>query len=121
MKTTRPAVWGWLAIFAFALLSACASLGVPPADTFAKRIAAGYVTVQTVSEGASKLLATGRITPDEARKVHAGLDDAIDGLDAARTLANTDISAAQTRLQSTITILTTLQAYLASKQGSPTP
>jgi hypothetical protein len=115
----RNPVLGWLAILAFALLSACASLGVPPADTFAKRIAAGYVTVNTVADGTAKLLSARRITLDEARKVHAGLDEALAGLDAARTLADTDLATAETRLLATIQVLTALQAYLATKQGNP--
>lgn len=115
----KSPVLGWLAILAFALLSACASLGVPPADTFAKRLAAGYVTVNTVSDSTAKLLAARRITLPEARKVHAGLDDALAGLDAARTLSNTDLGAAETRLQATVHVLTALQALLATKQGTP--
>jgi hypothetical protein len=118
--TARKPMFGWLAILvAFALLSACASLGVPPADTFAKRLAAGYVTVQTVAEGAAKLHAAGRITSDEARRVHAGLGDAVVGLDAAGALGSTDLAAAQTRLQASIQVLTALQAFLATKQGTP--
>jgi hypothetical protein len=118
MMMTRKPVLGWLAILAFAILSACSSLGVPPADTVAKRLAAGYVMVNTVADGASKLLATGRITPDEARRVHGGLQEAVAGLDAAGAIGATDPAAAQNRLQASITILTTLQAYLASKQGA---
>jgi hypothetical protein len=110
--------WGWLAIFAFAMLSACASLGVPPADTFAKRLAAGYVTVQTVADSAAKLHAAGRITSDEARHVRSGLQETLAGLDAARAVGATDPAAAQTRLQASIQMLTALQAYLSTKQGT---
>lgn len=102
---------------AVACLTACASLGVPPADTFAKKLAAGYATVQTVAESGRTLWAAGKLTGPQAQHVHDVNAEALAALDAAGTMAKTDLSAADTRLTTTITVLAGLQAFLATQQG----
>jgi hypothetical protein len=104
----------FLLTLAIACLSACAQLGVPTADTFAKKLVAGYVTVQTVAESTKALYLAGKITADEARRVHAANAEALVGLDAAASMLLSDPTAADTRLTTVIVALSSLQAFLAS-------
>lgn len=104
--------WGVLAI------TACAQLGVSPADTFNKKLAAGYVTVQTVGDGIEILARAGKITKSEGQNLLNSNKDALAGLDAAAVLARTSPVLAQDRLALTITALTVLQSYIATKQGT---
>lgn len=110
----------FLMLAAVALLTACAQLGVPPADTFQKRLAAGYTTVATVADSARTLLVTGRITPADAQRVEKTNTEALAGLDAAAQLAQTSPGQADTRLTVAITVLSGLQAFLAT-HGATTP
>jgi hypothetical protein len=108
----------WLATLAIAVLAACAQLGIAPADTFAKKLAAGYTSTTAVAQTATSLLIAGTITPAEAQRARDGNAKAITALDAAGLLAKTDLATAETRLQATILLLTELQAQLAAKQGA---
>lgn len=109
-----------LLALALVCLTACQSLGVPPADTFQKRLAAGYATVQTVADSTRSLLTAGKVTPSEAQRVQKANTEALAGLDAAATLARTDLTQADTRLTVAITVLSGLQAFLAT-HGATTP
>jgi len=98
-------------------LTACASLGVPPADTFNKKLAAGYATVQTVAESASTLWKAGKLTGPQAQHVHDVNAEALAALDVASSMSKTDMTGANNRLTATITVLAGLQAFLATQQG----
>jgi hypothetical protein len=100
-----------LLIFAF-VLQGCAELAP---DTFNKKLATGYATVQTVNQSASTLLASGKISKKDAQNVVDTSRTAIVGLDAAAELGKTDLGAANAKLTATIAILTALQTYLATK------
>lgn len=105
-------------VLAGALL-ACAGLGVPPADTYDKKVAAAYALVATVADGTTALVTAGKISKADAVNVKATADTAIAGIDAAKGMFETNPAAAQTKLTSTIAILTALQVYLAAHQGAP--
>ena len=109
-----------LILLAIACLTACQSLGVPPADTFNKKLAAGYATVQTVADSTRSLFAAGKIAPADAQRVQKANTEALAGLDAASALARTDMTQADTRLTVAITVLSGLQAFLAT-HGATTP
>jgi hypothetical protein len=98
-------------VIAFAA-SACAELAP---DTFNKKLATGYATVQTVNQSASTLLMAGKITKRDAQNVVDTSRTAVVGLDAAAQLGKTDLAAADAKLNATIAILTALQTYLATK------
>lgn len=104
------------AVWALAVLTACAALGLPTAQTFNERLAVGYGAVTAVRNSAATLVATGKITPDDAQNVQTQADNARAALDLARTAYRSgDTAGATTKLDTTATVLRALQAYLASK------
>jgi len=108
----RPQLF--LLAFALALLQACA--GLTP-DTFNKKLAAGYATVQTVNESAGSLLTANKISKKDAQNVVDTSRMAVAGLDTAAEIGKTDLSAGNAKLTATIAIVTALQAYLVTKGG----
>ena len=108
----------FLLLWGLVLLQACASLGTPPIDTFNKRVVVAYTTVQTVAESATVLQRAGKLNHEENLKVRYGLQDAMAGVKAAESLSKTDLGGAQTRLTTTIQLLTVLQSFVAAKQES---
>lgn len=109
----------FLVLLAATVLVACAGFDPSPADTFNKKLAAGYTTVAAVAETATTLVKAGKLSSDDARKVHAALVQVVAALDAAEQLAATDLAAAGSRLEISIALLTNLQAYLAAHKGVP--
>ena len=99
------------------LLTSCAQLGIPTADTFATRLAVGYSTVTQVRQSATVLLNAQKLTPADGDNVLKSTDAARAGLDVARTISAVDLSAANSKLTAVHTVLTALQAYLASREG----
>lgn len=99
------------------LLSACATLGVPQADTFNKRLAAGYVTVTGVRNTADTLLSASKITPEDAQNVNDQADNARTGLDLARQIHTSNPPAGDAKLDAVVTGLTALESYLAHAKG----
>lgn len=113
MKRTHPATW---LAFCFALLlAACAQLGVPEADTFNKKVFAGYNTVEGIAKTASDLRTAGKLSDGDRDNVVATARSAIQGLDLAKTLHASNPQAGNDKLTATITVLTALQAYLATR------
>lgn len=108
----------FLLLWGLVLLQACAGFGTPPIDTFNKRVAVAYSTIQTVAESAAILQRAGKLSPADVGKIRSGLHDVLDGTAAAEALAKTDLGGAQTRLTATIQVLTILQAFVAAKQES---
>lgn len=108
-----------VAVFLLALaLSACAALGVPTADTFNKKLISGYSTVQVVAKSASALRAAGKLSEVDRANVVDTNRQVLAGLDLARLTSQTDLAAAQSKLESTLLILTALESYLQTKQGA---
>jgi acyl-coenzyme A synthetase/AMP-(fatty) acid ligase len=101
-----------------ALLTACASLGMMPADTFNKRALNAYATVQTLSESAAVLYASGKLSTQDRDKIVQTNREVLAGLEVAVLAAKTDLGAASTKLESTLLILTALESYLQTKQGA---
>lgn len=111
------------------MLTACASLGVPPADTFNKRAAAAYTSIDTVAAGAAAALQAGQLSKSDAENVSA---TAKTGLAALKVATDLQLAAcppgpdgkqvvgcsaplAEQKLSATLAILTALQGYLATK------
>lgn len=114
MTRLHPTTW---LMFACALMfAACAQLGVPAADTFNKRLLAGYQTVETVASTASTLRTAGKLSDADRDNVVATSRTAIAGLDLAKQTHATNPQAGNDKLTATITVLTALQAYLATKE-----
>ena len=115
MKRLHPTTW--LMFVCALVLCACAQLGVPAADTFNKRLLAGYHTVDAVANTASALRAAGKLSDADRDNVVNTGRTAVAGLDVARMLHATNPQAGEDRLTATIAVLTALQTYLAT-QGS---
>jgi hypothetical protein len=103
--------------YLFLLLAAgCAALGLPTPEKFNERLAAAYVTATAIVDGTRIVLATKKITPDDAQNILKQTDNLVAALDVARSMSRSDPVAANTKLSATVTALTALQAYLASKE-----
>lgn len=98
------------------LLLGCASMGVPTPQTFRERIAAAYVTVTGIRQTTLTLLQAKKISPDDAGNVNQSADQARAGVDIARSIETVDPTGADNRLNASIAILESLQAYLGSKK-----
>jgi len=106
----------WLAFLALTFLPACAQLGLPTAQTFDQKLAVSYSTVTAARNSAVTLLSAGKITSDDAQNVQTQCDNIRSALDLARVAYKAgDTTTANTKLDTTITALTALQAYLTSK------
>lgn len=103
--------------YLFLLLAVgCAALGLPTPEKFNERLALAYSTATTIVEGTRVVLLTKKITPDDAQNILKQTDNLVAALDVARAMNKSDPVAANTKLSVTITSLTALQAYLASKE-----
>lgn len=122
--------WTALAVCCVALatgpLQGCTAMGLTPPsaaagatarDKFGDSLAAGYSAIAAAADIATSLYRSGKLSEDDARRVEADLNSALGTLKAAQALAATNLPAAQTRLNATLAVLTTLRAFLASKQG----
>src|SRR3990167_1885869 len=97
------------------LLAACAQLGLPTAQTFDQKLLVAYGTVGAVKKTTLSLLNADKIDVKDAENVQTQTDNVQAALDVSRGLAKTDLTAANNKLSATITILTALQSYLATK------
>jgi hypothetical protein len=97
------------------VLTACSALGIPSAENFSEKLAGGYVAVTGIRNTAANLLTAEKIDSADAQNIQNTSDNARAGLDIARTLQGSDPTAAENRLTATLTVLTALEAYLATK------
>jgi len=102
-------------------LSACATLGVPPADTFNKKLAAGYTMTTGARDATATLLSSGKLSASDAQNVQDQLNNARTGLDVARQVYATNPTAGDAKLDAVVTGLTALQAYLQSRTKGVAP
>ncbi len=102
-----------LAIVPFLLLlTACAALGVPKADTFNKQVVVANGLVESAAETAATLYSTGKISTEEKDEVHRQGVEARAGIELVRKLHATDPLAAENRINTIIVALTALQNRL---------
>lgn len=102
-------------VFVLATLVGCAFLGVPVADTFAKRATLALSNVTAVREATTNLVTAGAITADDAQNVQDQADTARAGIDLAITFAATDPTQAENRLAAAQVILDALKSYLQTQ------
>ena len=105
----------YLLAFACALLVACASLGLPTPTTMNEKIATAQGSVTQIRVTAAQLLTAKKISVHDAENVLKQTDAAADGIAVARTISAQDPNAAQAKLTAIVTVLTALNAYLATK------
>lgn len=96
-------------------LAACAQLGIPAADTFNKKLAAGYTAIAAVADATNNAVVSGALSKDDAKSVLSSARAAVQSLDLVATLNKTDPAGASTRLDLTIAAIGALQTYLISK------
>ncbi len=92
------------------------------AATASDAIAAGYVSVTQTRALALDLLREQTVTPEQAERANAQLDDARIALDSARVLlaaARPDSAAARTRVQSATAAIAAARALLATRKATP--
>ena len=98
------------------ILTACATLGLPTADSFKERVAVSYATVEGVSRSTIILLNAKVISINDAKNVVAQANNALAGIAIAESMAKTDMTAADAKLNAIRTILVALQAYITTKE-----
>lgn len=97
------------------LLSSCAYLGIPQAETFNAKLATGYITVTSVRETTTSLVSADAISPQDAANIQRTADAVRSGLDIAKTLG---AGAGDDKLASSLILLTELQKYVNSKKDN---
>lgn len=98
------------------LLTACAALGVPKADTFNKQVIVANSIVESVATTASSLHAAGKITDEEKDSVYQQGTEARAAIELVRQLHATDPLKAENRLSTIIIGLNALQSRLEMQQ-----
>lgn len=127
MKTTRLLTTAALAL----VLGACASLGVPPAQTFLDKALAAQLSATAVLRSADTLLNAGAIGVSDAKNARATVATANQAIDIATTAyviacpikpASLSVDtvctapSADAKLASAVAILTVVQTYLQTKE-----
>lgn len=111
----RSAQAAFLLLFTIAVLG-CAQLGLPTPTTMNEKIAAAQSSATQLRVTATQLLNAKTISSQDATNVLRTTDAATEGIAVALAMSASDPTGANTRLQTTITLLSTLQAYLATKK-----
>jgi hypothetical protein len=101
--------------FLLLVLSSCSLLGVATPQTFNERLAAGYTTVTAARDTTATLLSSSKLSASDAQNVQDQLNNARTGLDLARQVHATNPRAGNQKLDSVVTGLSALQAYLQSR------
>ncbi len=114
MKTLRSNFFAMLVMCM--LLTACAQVGLAPAESFDQKLAYGYSTVAAVRTSAADALKSGTITVSDAKQALVITDTARTALDAASEAnGHGDTTTAIGKLAMATAMLTQLQQYLQSK------
>ena len=98
------------------ILAACASLGVPQADTFNKRVVVANGIVESTAKTIETLFVAGKLSKDEAQQANDRAKDLATGIDVARQVYPTDPAGADDRLTAAITALNALNAFLETRK-----
>ena len=102
----------------FLLLTGCETLGIATPQTFNEKAAATLGTITTVRTTATSLLNQKRITAEDGQNVLVSTDAARTGLNVARSLHQSNPTAANQKLDAVRAGLTALQSYLAARERS---
>lgn len=109
---------GFMLYVAALLLSGCAQLGVPPANTFGERLAAGYALNAQIRSTATELLHEKKLSSSDGQNVLEQTNNARTGLDIAREISRVNVESADKKLTAVRTVMTALQAYLTLRKGN---
>lgn len=113
------AVLLWGAVIAVTALQGCEALGIQRAQTFSQRYAYALSQTTGLRTAAKQALTARTISTADAEYVLKLTDESRKLLDNAKRIADAgDAANGQTQLELAVTILTQLQAYLASRQST---
>lgn len=112
-RLQRAAALGFAVLF----ISACASAGLAPAQTFNEKLAYGYGVDTSILQATTKAVMAGNLSSSDAQKVLVDSDNAKHMLDAAAALAATDKAGANSKLALALAALTAVQDYMNTHQG----
>lgn len=93
------------------LVVGCAALGLPTPQSFNEKLLTAYSGVTTVRAAGDALIVAKKISSADAENVQKQADNVRAGLDIASSMQDSTLAAA--KLNSTVAILTALQAYQA--------
>jgi hypothetical protein len=96
-------------------LTACSSLGLTSPETFNQKALAAQNTVTAIASSALTLRQAGKLSDADRDNVVTTLRSAQQGIDLATLIYKQDPAGGMTKLDTTITVLSALQAYLATK------
>jgi hypothetical protein len=97
-------------------LASCASLGIPQADTFNKRVAVANSVIESTANTIQTLFVAGKLSKAESQKALDQTKSASAGIDIARKIRAEDPRGANNQLAAIITTLNALNVYLQSRQ-----
>ncbi len=104
-------------VLVFALLTACAQIGINPAQSLDQRLAYAYGANAAVLSTTADLVKSGAITKAEGKQVLIISDNARQVLDLARASEQvTDNATAESKLSMAMGILQSIQTYLKERQ-----
>jgi hypothetical protein len=98
------------------LITGCAALGVPKADTFNKQVIVANSLVESVAETARTLYSSGKISTEDKDAVYTAGTEARADIELLRQLHATDPLKAENRINTLIITLTALQSRLEAQQ-----
>lgn len=110
-----------LAIMVFSLMigiAGCAQLGVQAPKTFNEKALAAYGTVEGIGKQAFTLRQAGKLSDADRDNVVDTLRSSLQGIELAGIISKTDPASGLTKLETSIAVMSALQAYLA-KKGAP--
>lgn len=105
-----------VAVLAVTLLSACAELGLAPAESLDHRWAYAMATVTAARSSSTEALRTGQITIEDHRAVLALTDQARALLDLVEKNRKVDVPAAEQNLMLATTVLNSVTEYLRTRR-----
>jgi outer membrane murein-binding lipoprotein Lpp len=97
------------------LLGACASFGLQPPKSFEDHIANAYSTLSAARDTSTVLAQHGKLTKEDFEDVIRQCDEARKSIELARALYATNVAAGHQKLDSVISILNALNAYLEKR------
>lgn len=112
----RNIPWIGLLAVGIVLTAACATIGVPAPKSFEDHVANAYTALTAARDTSTILARNGKLDKKDFEVFIKQCDSARESIELARELHALDAPAGQERLDSAITILNALNAYLTKRQ-----
>lgn len=115
--TSRTRFAALACVLALMTLSACAQLGIAPAQSFDQKLAYAEQVDTAVLTASTASLRAQQISSSDHEHVITIADQAKGLIDSAKLLSTTDPAGANAKLALATSVLTQLQQYLNSRKG----